>query len=482
MLEFIVLVAFGAAVGAAAAALWGAGRRKQAEARAAQLPVLEKQVDELREQQRAAGERAAAAEARANRIPELEARVRQLTADKTQAELAAVKANEALAAARKSHAEKEQTLRAMGEEIKNKFAALAGEALDKNSETFRRLAEAQFKEHKGKAESELAAREKAIETLVKPLGENLKKLEGGVQAMEVERKGAYEALKEQVAGLMRGQTTLSKETDRLATALRQPHARGNWGEQQLRKVLELAGMKAGVDFNEQVTVVGDDGKLRPDAVLQLPGDKQIVIDAKTPLDAYLDAAGADDEAQRTAHLRRHTRQFTEHVDKLAGKEYWKQFDNAPDFVVMFIPGESFVAEAFEKDPHLWERAIERRVIISTPTTLIALAKAVMYGWRQQTQTENVQEVMTAARELYERLRVFAGHLTDVGKELGGAVDKYNKGIGSLEARVLPSARRLEQLGAAPAGAELPEVAPVEAVPRRIMAPELAGEAGAAEKA
>lgn len=389
-----------------------------------------------------------------------------------------------LEAERKAHAVRLEEIEKARGESETRFTALAAEALGKNSESFLRLVSERFQSHKVEAEKDLKAREEAIATLVKPIREELKKVEERAQELEKSREGAYQAIREQVKHLAEGQVRLHTETGRLVQALRQPGARGRWGEYQLRNVLEMAGMTKHVDFVEQQTQRGDDGALRPDVVLRLPGGKSIVIDAKTPLEAYLNAVEAEDEGKRAEHLGAHVRHLRGHMRGLASKEYWQALTtDTPDFVVMFVPGEAFVSVAMERDPGLFEDAVANRVLIATPTTLIALVKAVAYGWQQERLAENAREIAAAGRELYDRVKTFASHMERVSRSLRQTMEHFNRSVGSLEGRVLPSARRLEALGAAPEGEELAAPPPVETEPRSLQAAELIGpvEEASAEK-
>lgn len=385
------------------------------------------------------------------------------------------RAEAGLEAEKKTHAVRLEEIEKARSEAESRFAALSAEALGKNSESFLRLVSERFQSHKVEADKDLKAREEAIATLVKPIREELKKVEDRARELEKSREGAYQKIHEQVKHLAEGQVRLHTETGRLVQALRQPGTRGRWGEYQLRNVLEMAGMTKHVDFVEQQTQQGDDGALRPDVILRLPGGKSIVIDAKTPLEAYLNAVEAEDEAKRAEHISAHVRHLRGHMRALASKEYWQALTNeTPDFVVMFVPGEAFVSVAMERDPGLFEDAVANRVLIATPTTLIALVKAVAYGWQQEKLTENARDIAAAGRELYDRVKTFGSHMERVGRSLRQTVEHFNRSVGSLEGRVLPSARRLETLGAAPDGAELEAMEPVEAEPRILQAPELAG--------
>ena len=378
----------------------------------------------------------------------------------------------ALEADRKSHEARVAELTRMGAELEKKFAGLASEVLGKNSESFLKLVSERFEKHSESAREDLEKRRTAIETLVKPLGENLSKFEHKVGEMEKAREGAYRAITEQVKSLAEGQTGLRTETGRLVQALRRPEARGRWGEYQLRNVLEIAGMTKHVDFIEQATIEGDDGRLRPDVIIRVPGGTSIIVDAKTPLDAYLSAVEATDEEARHRFLDDHARQVREHVRALASRDYWKALPETPEFVVMFVPGESFFAAAIESDPALLENAWRQRVLVSTPTTLIALVKTVAFSWRHEKLAENAQTVAAQGRDLYERIKIFGGHMGDLGRSLRQTVERYNKGVGSLESRVLPAARKFEELDVVAAGSSIPALEPVETDSREPQAQEL----------
>ena len=420
---------------------------------------------------RKAGESARLA-ATAERVPQLEQENAALR-DRLEA---AERANAALEAnrdsERKSHEARVEELTRMGAELERKFAGLAAEVLGKNSESFLKLVSERFEKHSESAKDDLEKRRVAIETLVKPLGESLTKFEHKVGEIEKARTGAYEAIKEQVKSLAEGQTGLRTETSRLVQALRRPQTRGRWGEYQLRNVLEMAGMTEHVDFVEQPTIAGEEGRLRPDVVIRVPGGKSIIIDAKTPLDAYLNAVEASDEQTRERLMADHARQVRDHVRGLASRDYWKSLPETPEFVVMFVPGEPFFAAAIESDPALFENAARQRILISTPTTLIALVKTIAYGWQQEKLAENAQVVAEQGRDLYDRIKVFGGHMGDLGKALRQTVDRYNKSVGSLEGRVLPAARKFEALGVAPASSTIPTLEPVELDTREAQADEL----------
>lgn len=308
-----------------------------------------------------------------------------------------------------------------------------------------------------------------------PFDDKLRSFEQQLRDLERAREGAYGSLREQVRGLLEAQEMLRRETGKLVNALHKPGVRGRWGELTLRRVVELAGMVDHCDFAEQVTVEGDDGRLRPDLVVHLPGPVQVPVDAKVPLDSYLAAAEATDEAARRGHLVEHARRMREHMLALAKKGYWEQFAVAPDFVVMFVPGEPFVAAALEHRADLFEEGLQKRVILATPATLIALLRAVAHGWRQETIAESAQQISDLGRDLHKRIATLAGHYAMLGKRLGGAVEAYNQTVGSLERTVLPQARKFEDLGAGSAGT-IDTLEPIDTTVRRLTAPELGPEA------
>ncbi|HVA77749.1 MAG TPA: DNA recombination protein RmuC [Candidatus Binataceae bacterium] len=348
--------------------------------------------------------------------------------------------------------------------LSDAFSALAAEALGRSNEEFLKLAGERLGAVSAVATGDVEARKKEIETLVKPLGDSLEKMNAQIQALEKARSFAYGELGNQVKSLITTQTELRSETANLVKALRAPQVRGRWGEVQLKRVVELAGMLERCDFYQQESVDTDTGRLRPDLRVQLPGSRSIIVDAKTPLLAYLEALEAPTEELRTAKLKEHARQVRDHMAKLEAKAYWEQFQPAPQFVVMFLPGETFFSAALEQDPSLIEAGRDR-VILATPTTLIALLRAVAYGWMQQETAENADRIRILGRELYERLATVVAFLDDVGTHLGRSIDSFNKAVASFESRVAPSARRFKELGIA-SDKEI-ELSPIDKVPRRM---------------
>ncbi len=419
---------------------------------------------------RATQAEAALLEARA-RLAEREALLERQQAESADLRARVAELDTRLGQERAAAAEKLRLLEDARSQLAESFRALSAEALARNNQSFLDLAKQSLAAQQEAAKGELETRRQAVESLIKPLHEALEKL--GLQAQEMERARviAYVSLTEQVRGLLTVQQDLKTETGRLVTALRRPEVRGRWGEMQLKRVVEMAGMQAHCDFYEQETGDAQGRRQRPDMLVRLPAGKTVVLDAKAPVAAFLEAVEAEDEAHRRHHLARFARHVREHVQALGAKAYWDQFQPAPEFVVLFLPGEAFFSAALEQDPGLLEYAVEHKVILATPTTLIALLKAVYYGWRQESLAENARAISALGAQLYERLGKLAEHWAAVGRGLTLATEAYNKATGSLETRVLVTARRFEALHAAPTGREIPTPGLVEQQPRRLQAPE-----------
>ena len=417
----------------------------------------------------------AAAEEKAQQLAPLQARLAGREAQLAQLaeEVAARRAQLAdlearLHEERRAAGEKLSLLADAQRQLGDAFKALSADALKNNNQSFIDLAQATFARFQDTAKGDLETRQLAIAALVKPLGETVGKLDGRLGDLEKMRASEAGTLAEQLKQLNTANDRLGRETRNLVDALRRPTARGRWGEVQLRRVVEMAGMIEHCDFVEQANVMTDDGALRPDLVVRLPGGRNVVVDAKAVLSAYLEAIEAQDEETRLDRLRVHARQLSDHIDKLAAKSYWQQFQPAPEFVILFVPGESVLAAACEQRPDLMEHATTRRVILATPSSLIATLLAVAYGWRQEQVAHNAQQISELGRELHERLRLLVEHFASVGDGLDKAVRSYNKAVGSFESRVLVSARRFKELGVS-GGEDLPPLTSSDAMPRTLEA-------------
>jgi DNA recombination protein RmuC len=360
--------------------------------------------------------------------------------------------------------EREQALTHALERMKSSFDSVAGQSLRSNSEIFLKLAREHLGQHQQKAVDTLTQREKAIETMLTPIRETLAKTEQQMQRIEKERAESFGSLKSSLESMALGQQALQRETRTLVNALRRPEVRGRWGEMTLKRLAELAGMVEHCDFNEQVHVRTDDGNLRPDMIVHMPDGRDLVVDVKTPLDAYLEAVDAQTDELRAVAMRRHAQAITERIRQLGAKSYWSQFEKSPDFVILFIPGDQFLSAALAETPTLLEDAIRQDVIIATPTSFVALLKAVAYGWRQMALAHNAETIRTLAEDLYKRLAVFASHLTKMGRNLGTTVDAFNSAVGSLERQVLPGARKFTELGVRPER-EIEMVEPIDRLTR-----------------
>jgi DNA recombination protein RmuC len=359
--------------------------------------------------------------------------------------------------------------RAMAED---RFRALSSDALKSNNEQFLALAKQTLGTYQSEARGELEKREKAVAQLVGPITEQLGKVDVRLEKLDRDRLQTTTKLDEQLRAMVVSQDRLRGETGALVAALRKPQARGRWGEMQLRNVVEMAGMVSYCDFAEQVTLHDAERTMRPDLIVNMPGGKKVVVDAKAPLQAFLDAYDATDEADRDRHMAEHARLLRDHVRKLSARSYWSQFSEAPDFVLLFLPGEHFYNAALEADPTLIQQGVDQQVLIATPTTLIALLRAVHYGWQQEKVAENSREISELGRELHTRIGTVAEHVQRLGKRLGGAVDAYNQAVGSLETRVLVSARRFADHGVVGHDKQIAPIDPIDVVPRTPQATEL----------
>jgi DNA recombination protein RmuC len=361
--------------------------------------------------------------------------------------------------------ERDAALEQAEERLTASFSRLASASLLANSESFLRLAQEHLGRHQERAKAELSEREKAVAELVKPIQEALDKTQRQIGEIEKARLESFGSIRTQLTAMTENQRALQAETRNLVNALRRPQVRDQWGEMTLRRVVELAGMVQHCDFVEQESVDTVEGVLRPDMIIRLPERGELVVDAKTPLDAYLDASEAATEQDRKQAMQRHARKVMDHVRALAAKGYWSQFAASPEFVILFMPGEQFLGAALSENPGLLEEALRHRVLLATPTSLVALLKAIAYGWRELSLAQNAEEVRKLAEELYERLGPFAGHLARLGRQLDSSVKAFNESVGSLERKVLPSARRLTELGIR-ARADIENPVPIETAPRQ----------------
>ncbi|MEL7312287.1 MAG: DNA recombination protein RmuC [Pseudomonadota bacterium] len=363
--------------------------------------------------------------------------------------------------------ERSQMLELVQSKLSGEFGDMAQQTMQRNSETFLKLAEEHLGKREQTAKSDLAAREKAVENLVAPIQEALKRSEAQIQAMEKARHQAYGGITEQLASMQQAASGLTQETRNLVTALRRPEVRGQWGEITLKRLVEMAGMVEHCDFIEQASQRDEDGRLiRPDMVIRMPDDRELVVDVKTPLDAYLSAIEAEQPEMRDQLLTQHARKVRERIDELARKSYWSQFEKSPEFVILFIPGDQFLSAAVQKQPSLIDDALRQNIILATPTSFVALLKAVAYGWRQLSLAENAEQIRRLAIDLHDRLGVFSEHLAKVGRQLDGSTKAFNQAVGSLERNVLPGARKFTELGIQPKKT-LEPVQPVESAPREL---------------
>jgi DNA recombination protein RmuC len=373
--------------------------------------------------------------------------------------------------------ERQISLERTMERLQGAFDSVAGSSLRSNSELFLQLAREHLGQHQQNAVAALAQREQAIESMLTPIREALAKTEQQIQRIEKERAESFGSLRSSLESVTLGQQALQKETRALVNALRRPEVRGRWGEMTLRRLAELAGMLEHCDFTEQMHVRTTEGNLRPDMIVHMPDGRDLVVDVKTPLDAYLEAVDASSEELRAVALRRHAQAVAERVRQLSAKSYWSQFERSPDFVILFIPGDQFLSAALAETPTLLEDAIRQDVIIATPSSFVALLKAVAYGWRQMALAQNAATIRTLGEDLYKRLAVFAGHLGKVGRHLSSSVEAYNSAVGSLERQVLPGARKFTELGVRP-DREIEALEPIDKLTRE---PQDTGQKDAFEK-
>lgn len=371
-----------------------------------------------------------------------------------------------LETAQKSFEEQKALLETMKAEMTDTFNALSSAALKSSSEDFLRLAS----EHLGKVvtdtKGKLGEHKEALDGMIKPLHETLKRYDEQIKAIEKSRDEAYGGLKEQLRSLVSTHENLAKETGNLVSALRKPQVRGRWGEMQLRRVAELSGMSLHCDFSEQQSVDTEKGRIRPDMIVHLPMERDIVVDSKVSLEAYLDAVSVQTEEEKKVKLEKHAQQVRTHMNRLASKEYWGQFRQSPEFVVLFLPGEAFLGAALDSDSTLIEDGIQKGVIIATPTTFIALLRAIAYGWRQEQITKSAQKISLLGKELYERMNTMAKYFEELGNAIEKSVAAYNRTIGSMESRILPSVRKFRELGVTGA-VEIPVLDQIDQKPRKL---------------
>lgn len=414
--------------------------------------------------------RRAVLEERVSRLPSLETKLTENTREITALQAKNAELTAGIEHERNLSAEKLALLEQAQVRLRETFQALSADALSANNKSFLHLAHSTLEKFQESAKNDLSQRQKAIGDLLTPVQQALVKVDGKIHELEKERVGAYEVLHKQVIDLVASQKELRHETSNLVKALRAPSVRGQWGEMQLKRVVEMAGMLNYCDFVEQVSTTTEEGRLRPDMVVNLPGGTKMVVDAKAPLSAYLESLEATDETTRQEKLADHARQVRTHIRALSQRAYWDQFQPTPEFVILFLPGETFFSAALEKDPSLIEAGVREKVILATPTTLIALLRAVAYGWRQESIAENARAISDLGRDLYKRLSDMGNHMSRLGHHIGQVTDSYNQTVGTLERRVLVTARKLKSLDSS--NEEIDDVLPIDKIPRALQSPEL----------